>query len=143
MHSDVIPAISAAETTVTTKRIVIGHVVICRGCCCGEVNKGKPEVPVDLLKREWRERGLMKHIQLTISGCLGPCDISNVLNISDSTDQIWLGKLHDPGHYSALVDWAAGSKEAGRLLPLPLGLNQLRFDPFRGIQSTVSSHAVA
>lgn len=61
----------------TTKRMVIRQVVVCSGCYCGAVNRDKPEVPVDWLKRDWRSRGLLKNIQLTISGCLGPCGLHN------------------------------------------------------------------
>ena len=28
-------------------------VVVCNGCCCGRVEKGHSEVPVDLLKDSW------------------------------------------------------------------------------------------
>jgi hypothetical protein len=66
-----------------TKRIVIGQVSVCVGCCCGNTANGKPPVPVDWLKKEWRARGLLKRVQLTISGCLGPCDVPNVVTISD------------------------------------------------------------
>ncbi|SPF38029.1 hypothetical protein SBA4_2120011 [Candidatus Sulfopaludibacter sp. SbA4] len=55
---------------VTTKRLVIGQVSVCIGCCCGQTDRGKPAVPVEWLKTEWRQRGLLKNIQLTISGCL-------------------------------------------------------------------------
>jgi hypothetical protein len=51
-----------------TKRIVIGQVSVCVGCCCGNTANGKPPVPVDWLKKEWRARGLLKRVQLTISG---------------------------------------------------------------------------
>src|SRR3984893_16566915 len=58
-----------------TKRLVIGHLTVCQGCCCGNTENGRPPVPVDWLKKEWRARGLLKRVQLTISGCLGPCDL--------------------------------------------------------------------
>src|SRR5579864_7016291 len=60
----------------TTKRLVLGHVSVCQGCCCGNTANGKPAVPVEWLKKEWRARGLLKRIQLSISGCLGPPVIS-------------------------------------------------------------------
>jgi hypothetical protein len=65
----------SAESThpLATKRLVIGHLTICQGCCCGNTENGRPPVPVDWLKKEWRARGLLKRVQLTISGCLGPC----------------------------------------------------------------------
>jgi hypothetical protein len=38
-----------------TKRLVIGHVTVCQGCCCGNVANGRPPVPLDWLKKEWRD----------------------------------------------------------------------------------------
>ncbi len=115
----------------TTKRAVIGQVTVCSGCCCGATNKGKPEVPVDWLKREWRSRGLLKNIQLTISGCLGPCDLPNVVRISGSATEVWLGAINRFEQYGELVEWAAMSKATGAFLPLPDGFDSLRFNPFR------------
>jgi cobaltochelatase CobN len=114
----------------TTKRLVIGHVVMCRGCCCGDVNKGKPDVPVDWLKSEWRRRGLLKNIQLTISGCLGPCDLSNVMNISSGDHSVWLGNIRSTSQYEAILEWASQSLDAGALLPLPSEFDEHEFYPF-------------
>lgn len=116
--------------TLTTKRIVIGQVVVCSGCCCGAVNRGKPEVPVDWLKREWRARGLLKNIQLTVSGCLGPCDLPNVVRISGPSSEVWLGNISGTDQYARLVEWADQSRIAGTFLPLPDEFEYLRFNPF-------------
>ena len=132
----------AVDQVLTTKRLVIGHVVMCRGCCCGEVSKGKPEVPVEWLKQEWRSRGLLKNVQLTISGCLGPCDLSNVVSISNSAGTVWLGNVRHAWQYEELLDWASRSKAAEALLPLPSGFEQLRFDPFRPIRDPARSVVV-
>jgi hypothetical protein len=114
-----------------TKRLVIGQVTVCRGCCCGALNRGKPEVPVDWLKMEWRTRGLLRNVQLTISGCLGPCDLPNVVRISSAISDIWLGNL-GPRHYAEIVHWACRSKVAGMLLPLGDLFEQHSFNPFSG-----------
>jgi cobaltochelatase CobN len=74
-----------------TKRLVIGQITVCRGCCCGNVERGLPEVPVEWLKNEWRKRGLLKRVQLTISGCVGPCDVPNVVLITTSAGTEWRG----------------------------------------------------
>ena len=121
---------TTVECPVTTKRMVMGQVLVCSGCCCGAVTRGKPEVPVEWLKQEWRSRGLRKNIQLTISCCLGPCDVTNVVRISGPATEIWLGRIDRFELYSNLIDWAAESKERGALLPLPPGLASLRFNPF-------------
>ena len=60
---------NSADYPLTTKRVVVGQVSVCFGCCCGDVTRDKPEVPVEWLKQEWRMRGLLKNIQLSISGC--------------------------------------------------------------------------
>jgi len=116
--------------TLTTKHMVIGQVVVCSGCCCGAVNRGRPEVPVDWLKREWRARGLLKNIQLTVSGCLGPCDLPNVVRISGPSSEVWLGNINGTDQYTRLVDWADQSRIAGAFLPLPDEFEGLRFNPF-------------
>jgi hypothetical protein len=115
----------------TTKRLVIGQVSVCVGCCCGQTERGKPAVPVEWLKTEWRSRGLLKNIQLSISGCLGPCDIPNVVKIDTAEETVWLGKLEQFDQYREIVDWATQSKAAGRLLPLPKDLGKHTLDPFR------------
>ncbi len=120
---------------IQTKRVRVAYVSLCRGCCCGSVEKGHPEVPVEWMKEQWKKHGLKKNIQLTISGCLGPCDLSNVVSISSSEQTLWLGRLREFADYSALLQWALDSAEAGRALPLPRELNELRFDPFRRADS--------
>jgi cobaltochelatase CobN len=129
MGSDLV--IMSPEFGLKTKRIVIGHVMVCSGCCCGAVSRGKPEVPVDWLKQEWKSRGLLKNIQLSISGCLGPCDLPNVVKISAPGFEAWLGQIQRPDQYSSLVKWACESKAIGWLLPLPDEFEKQRFDPFR------------
>ncbi|MGA3347146.1 MAG: (2Fe-2S) ferredoxin domain-containing protein [Terracidiphilus sp.] len=102
-----------------TKRKVIGQMIVCQGCCCGATQKGRPGVPVEWLKDEWRKRGLLKRFQLTVSGCVGPCDLPNVVEINSEAGSQWLGNIADSEQYRALADWAARSVEAGHLLELP------------------------
>jgi hypothetical protein len=120
-----------------TKREVIGQVMVCSGCCCGAVHRGKPEVPLEWLKGEWRNRGLKKLLQLTITGCLGPCDLTNVVRISSISDDIWLGRVDRFQIYCDLVDWASRSRDVGELLPLPAAFAELRFIPFGGSKDPV------
>jgi hypothetical protein len=122
-----------------TKRAVLAQVSVCLGCCCGAVERGKPAVPVDWIKKEWKERGLKKSIQLTISGCLGPCDLPNVVSISSQDETLWLGTLSKLEDYAVLLEWASANARAGRLLPLPGGLTEFRFNPFRNGDSIAVS----
>jgi hypothetical protein len=119
------------EDALVTQRRVIAQVSICVGCCCGNVDNGRPAVPVDWLKKEWRSRGLLKNVQLTISGCLGPCDLPNIVKVSTPAEDIWLGNITEFSQYRDLVEWASWSKQAGQLLALSPLYRQHRFDPFR------------
>lgn len=115
---------------IKTKRVLLAHVSLCTGCCCGAVQKGNAEVPVEWMKDQWKKCGLKKSIQLTISGCLGPCDVSNVVTVSSAGQTLWLGRLRKFANYAALLKWALDSRDAGCVLPLPGELSELRFDPF-------------
>ena len=124
------------EFPVITKRLVLGHVAICQGCCCGNTANGRPAVPVEWLKREWRARGLLKRIQLSISGCLGPCDVPNVVTISNENGTRWLGQITEFHQYRTLLEWAVSSNDAGELLPLPEEFRQHILHPFRNPEAS-------
>jgi cobaltochelatase CobN len=113
-----------------TKRTVLAQVMICSGCCCGKTEKGKPPVPVDWLKARWKELGLKKRVQLTISGCLGPCDLVNVVCIMTPHKQIWLGGLTEHEQYAEIADWAQTVLEKGMLVTLPERLEGYIFSRF-------------
>lgn len=114
-----------------TKRRVIGQMIVCQGCCCGAIYKDRPEVPVEWLKDEWRRCGLLKRFQLTVSGCVGPCDVANVVVVHSETGSEWLGKITHFDQYRSLVEWAVRSTDAGHLLELPLEFNEHRMQPWR------------
>ena len=118
-----------------TKRIVLAQVSLCNGCCCGAAHKGKPEVPVEWMKDQCKKCGLKRSIQLTISGCLGPCDLPNVVTVASAEETVWLGGFRKFAQYAALLEWALATSEAGRALPVSGELNELRFDPFRRADS--------
>jgi predicted metal-binding protein len=114
-----------------TKRRVIGQMIVCQGCCCGAIHKDRPAVPADWLKEEWRRRGLLKRFQLTVSGCVGPCDVPNVVAIHSEAGSQWLGNITHFGQYRSLVEWAVRSVEAGHLMDLPRELKDHRLEPWR------------
>jgi cobaltochelatase CobN len=124
------------EFPLTTKRLVLGHVAVCQGCCCGNTANGRPAVPVEWLKKEWRTSGLLKRIQLSISGCLGPCDVPNVVTISNENGTRWLGRITEFQQYRALLEWAISSKDAGELLPLPIEFRKHVLHPFHNPDSS-------
>jgi hypothetical protein len=91
---------------VKTKRRVLGQVVLCVGCCCGQTDKGRPPVPDERIKAAWETEKLNKTIQLTISGCLGPCDVANVVQIITPHGTNWFGRFTHYEHYELLIEWA-------------------------------------
>jgi hypothetical protein len=36
------------QFALTTKRLLLAHVSVCQGCCCGNTANGKPAVPVGM-----------------------------------------------------------------------------------------------
>jgi hypothetical protein len=110
-----------------TLRQALGQLVFCEGCCCGRTDRGKPELPVEKLKTAWREGRLNRTVQLTISGCLGPCDLTNVTLLLTQDEQIWLGGLEGEEIYDEIIAWAKASDASGKLLPLPKVLEPKRF----------------
>jgi len=119
-----------------SKRRVLVHILVCKGCCCGVTEKRKPAVPVEWLIKEWRNRRLSASITLTISeGCLGPCDLANVICITSPHGVVWLGRIELHLHYARLVDWAEAVARTDTLLPLPSAFDSHRFDRFRSPSS--------
>ena len=104
------------------------RVVVCKGCCCGNVSRGHDEVPVEFLKKAWAERNLEKEIQLTISGCLGTCEMRNVVLLRTDGDRIWLGRLGEKVEYEAIVEWASNSANIEGAPNLPAVLKKLEFE---------------
>jgi cobaltochelatase CobN len=113
------------------KQLMLAQISICDGCCCGKMEKGHPEVPVQWLKQEWKVRGLLKRVHLSISGCLGPCDVPNVVMITNSEGAQWLARLNGQRHFAMLADWAEQSRDADELLPLPKEFLGLALMPYR------------
>ena len=57
------------------------------------MDRGHDEVPVEMLEKAWAERNLGTEIQLTISGCLGTCEMRNVVLLRTEGGRTWLGGL--------------------------------------------------
>jgi (2Fe-2S) ferredoxin len=116
----------------TTRVKSPAQLLLCKGCCCGRTDRGLPEVPVERIKAAWKAEKLNRGVQLTISGCLGPCDLPNVAVLVTASGVEWYGRLDAPAHYDALIDWARSCLEAGTALPAPAALASFRFERFEG-----------
>ena len=123
--------------SLTTRRAErLGQIFLCEGCCCGRADKGFPPLPKDMMKESWKSLKLNGTIQLTISGCLGPCDVANVAYVlaSDGTGQ-WFGGLSEDWQYETLIEWAVGCQQAGALLRIPAPLHGHRFSRFDSVST--------
>ncbi len=116
--------------TLTTKRQALAQLVFCQGCCCGRTDRGRPELPVEQLKSTWRDEKLNRTIQLTISGCLGPCDLANVALVMSPEGNQWIGAMAGSDMYESLIVWARQCHSEQKLLPLPAELEQRIFERF-------------
>ena len=105
-------------------------VVVCNGCCCGNTDKGHPEVPIKLLNDEWEKYRLNDSAKLRISKCLGPCSMHNVSLLRTDNGTTWIGNLSEEIHYKALVDWALQVSENGSDIEIPEILVPHKFERF-------------
>jgi cobaltochelatase CobN len=122
-----LPLPQSGRPRLRTRRKPLAQIVLCQGCCCGQTDRGMPAVPLDWLKPIWKTEKLNKVVQLTISGCLGPCDLPNVCCIVTPDDQTWYGRLTTKEDYGVLLDWARRCRAQNQLVPLPAELEHLRF----------------
>ncbi|HEX8202682.1 MAG TPA: (2Fe-2S) ferredoxin domain-containing protein [Isosphaeraceae bacterium] len=106
------------------------QVLLCKGCCCGRTDRGLPAVPVERIKAAWKAEKLNRAVQLTISGCLGPCDLPNVAVVVSASGTTWFGRLDGDGHYDALIAWARAGLAEGAVGAEPEGWAELRFERF-------------
>jgi cobaltochelatase CobN len=83
-----------------------------------------------MLKSVWKAEKLNRSVQLTISGCLGPCDLANVALVIAPDGNRWLGGMAGDAMYEALVEWARECHREGQLLPLPTGFEGRQFERF-------------
>ena len=135
--------LSRHEPLATARGRILGQLVLCEGCCCGRTDKGFEPFPRDWIKQRWKDEKLNKSVQLTISGCVGPCDLANVACVITRKGMQWFGGLQEQWQYELFLDWAKTSRDAGVLLELPAELNSLRFERFAGRWGSLAERAIA
>lgn len=86
-------------------RVQDGHLFVCQGCCCGRTDKGFPPLPLDDFKQQWKARGIRRRFHLTITGCLGPCPLANVVLLVFGGRALWLHSINAPADVSLLYDY--------------------------------------
>ena len=103
-------------------------VIVCNGCCCGNLEKGHDKVPFELLENEWEKHELNENIPLKFSGCLGPCSMRNIVILDTVEGPIWLGGLSSDEHYRGIIEWARDYATNGLESSLSEILQQLIFE---------------
>ncbi len=96
------------------------HLMVCaKGCCCGHTDRGHAAVPVDFYKQEYKKRKIRKQVQLTMSGCLGPCPLSNVVLLFFDGRPTWFQSINGEAEIRAIFDYIDQMLAADRYLPPP------------------------
>jgi nitrile hydratase accessory protein len=100
-------------------RIQDGHLFVCNGCCCGRTEKGFPALPLDDFKRQWKQRGIRRRFHLTISGCLGPCPLANVVLLEFHGRSLWFHSINQPEDVNVIYDYVERMLVAGMIMDVP------------------------
>jgi len=122
--------ICRADGEVKKVRIQDGQLFVCHGCCCGRIEKGFPPLPVDEFKRQWKARGIRRRFHLTISGCLGPCTVANVVLVLFRGVSIWLHSIGSDQDVSDIYDYVERMLAAERYLDPPPSLAGRHFQRY-------------
>jgi cobaltochelatase CobN len=113
--------VERADKAVKKTRVLEGQLFVCQGCCCGNTGGGHPALPLDDFKQQWKDRGIRLRVHLTVTGCLGPCPLANVVLILFAGESIWLHSINTSEHVTAIYDYLEAMLEAEEYLP-PAGL---------------------
>lgn len=111
-------------------RVQDGQLFVCHGCCCGRTEKGFPALPLDEFKRQWKARGMRRRFHLTISGCLGPCSLANVVLIQFRGESVWLHSIASGQDVTDIYDYVEQMMLAERYLCPPLSLAGRHFQRY-------------
>jgi len=96
------------------------HLMVCaKGCCCGRTEHGHAAVPVDFYKQEYKKRRIRKQVQLTMSGCLGPCPVANVVLLFFDGRPVWFQSINGEHQIRAIFDYVQLMLAADGYLPPP------------------------
>jgi cobaltochelatase CobN len=111
-------------------RVQDGHLFVCQGCCCGRTDKGFPPLPLDEFKSQWKDRGIRRRFHLTVSGCLGPCALANVVLLLFRGQSVWLHSINSPADVDLIYGWVERMLVAESYLEPPPGLAERQFDRY-------------
>lgn len=109
-------------------RVLEGHIFVCKGCCCGNQERDYPEVPLEEFKSQWKARAIRRRVHLTISGCLGPCPLANVVLLILHGQSVWLHSIESTDQVAAIYDYVESVLSEGRYLPVNGALSDHEFN---------------
>ena len=111
-------------------RVQDGHLFVCNGCCCGRTDKGFPELALEDFKQQWKKRGLRRRFHLTISGCLGPCPLANVVLLQFHGRSMWFHSINHAQDVDLIYDFVERMLQGDNDLALPAQLADRLFERY-------------
>jgi len=111
-------------------RIQDGHLFVCNGCCCGRTDKGFPALPLEEFKQQWKKRGIRRRFHLTISGCLGPCPLANVVLLQFRGRSMWFHSINHAQDVDLIYNHVERMLQAENHLDLPADLASRHFERY-------------
>ena len=110
-----------------------GQLFVCStGCCCGHVERGFAPVLADIYHDEWERRKLRNKVHLSQSGCVGPCELANVVTLIFDRHIYNFHSINTADHIRVIFDYleAMLAIEDSSLVPIPPQLHHHTFNYF-------------
>jgi nitrile hydratase accessory protein len=111
-------------------RVQDGHLFVCNGCCCGRTEKGFPPLPLEEFKQQWKKRGFRRRFHLTISGCLGPCPLANVVLLQFGGRSLWFHSINHVEDVDSIYNFVERALQADTNLDVPPELASRQFQRY-------------
>jgi cobaltochelatase CobN len=111
-------------------RVQDGHLFVCNGCCCGRTDKGFPALPLDEFKQQWKKRGFRRRFHLTISGCLGPCPLANVVLLQFRGRSMWFHSINHAQDVDLIYNYVERMLQGETYLEVPAELAGRQFQRY-------------
>ncbi len=111
-------------------RVQDGHLFVCNGCCCGRTDKGFPALPLEDFKQQWKKRGFRRRFHLTISGCLGPCPLANVVLLQFRGRSLWFHSINQAEDVDLIYNYVEQLLQGETSAAVPAGLAGRQFQRY-------------
>ena len=124
-------SVTRADGVTKQIRIQDGHLFVCNGCCCGQTGKGFPALALEEFKSQWKKRGIRRRLHLTISGCLGPCPLANVVLLQFRGSSMWFHSINQAGDVDLIYDYVERMLVAESVMEPPSELGSRLFERYQ------------